>query len=93
MTYEGLNIPNTPINVDVVPGCDPSRVRAYGPGKDYFCVNNNVISFNVPVPNSCVTTASSHLEFFDYTYCKQSQKFKLCQQKRILKCFTKIKYL
>ena len=67
VTYEGLNIPNTPINVDVVPGCDPSRVRAYGPGKDYFCVNNNVISFSVPVPNSCVTTASSHWEFFDYT--------------------------
>ncbi|ELU02480.1 hypothetical protein CAPTEDRAFT_100274 [Capitella teleta] len=32
VTYEGLNVPNSPFNVGVVPGCDPTRVRAYGPG-------------------------------------------------------------
>ena len=32
VTYEGLNVPRSPFSVNVVPGCDPSRVRAYGPG-------------------------------------------------------------
>jgi len=32
VTYEGLHIPRSPFNVSVVPGCDPTRVRAYGPG-------------------------------------------------------------
>ena len=32
VTYEGLQIPKSPFPVEVTPGCDPSRVRAYGPG-------------------------------------------------------------
>jgi len=32
VTYEGLNVPRSPFSVNVVPGCDPSRVRAFGPG-------------------------------------------------------------
>ena len=32
VTYEGLHVPKSPFDVAVVPGCDPSRVRAYGPG-------------------------------------------------------------
>ena len=32
VTYEGLHIPRSPFNVGVIPGCDPTRVRAYGPG-------------------------------------------------------------
>lgn len=36
VTYEGLNVPRSPFNVNVIPGCDPSRVKAYGPG--LFCL-------------------------------------------------------
>jgi len=32
VTYEGLPIPQSPFNVGVRPGNDPSRVKAYGPG-------------------------------------------------------------
>ncbi|CAH8854640.1 unnamed protein product [Trichobilharzia szidati] len=32
VTYEGLAIPGSPYRVQVLPGCDPSRVKAYGPG-------------------------------------------------------------
>ncbi|XP_067932451.1 filamin-A-like isoform X2 [Watersipora subatra] len=32
ITYEGLPIPGSPLQVEVVPGNDPSRVKAYGPG-------------------------------------------------------------
>lgn len=32
MTYEGLPIPGSPLSVEVVPGNDPTRVKAYGPG-------------------------------------------------------------
>ena len=32
VTYEGLNVPRSPFTVNVTPGCDPSRVKAYGPG-------------------------------------------------------------
>ena len=33
VTYEGLQVPGSPFPVGVVPGCDPTRVKAYGPGK------------------------------------------------------------
>jgi len=32
VSYDGLKVPNSPFNVTVVPGCDPSKVKAYGPG-------------------------------------------------------------
>lgn len=32
MTYEGIKIPRSPFSVNVTPGCDPTRVRAFGPG-------------------------------------------------------------
>eukprot|EP00918_Siedleckia_nematoides_P105694 GHVU01230790.1.p1 GENE.GHVU01230790.1~~GHVU01230790.1.p1 ORF type:complete len:2480 (+),score=363.92 GHVU01230790.1:158-7597(+) len=32
VTYEGLQIPKSPFPVNAVPGCDPTRVKAYGPG-------------------------------------------------------------
>ncbi|VDP98421.1 unnamed protein product, partial [Trichobilharzia regenti] len=32
VTYEGLAIPGSPYRVQVLPGCDPNRVKAYGPG-------------------------------------------------------------
>lgn len=39
ITYEGLKIPNSPFTVGVVPGCDPSRVKVYGPGLEKGEVN------------------------------------------------------
>lgn len=32
ITYEGLLVPGSPYRVRVIPGCDPNRVKAYGPG-------------------------------------------------------------
>ncbi|CAH8575360.1 unnamed protein product [Schistosoma haematobium] len=32
VNYEGLPVPGSPFHINVVPGCDPSRVKAYGPG-------------------------------------------------------------
>ncbi|CAH1784407.1 unnamed protein product [Owenia fusiformis] len=32
VTYEGIPVPKSPFAVGVVPGCDPTRVKAYGPG-------------------------------------------------------------
>jgi len=33
VTYEGIRVPNSPFTAGVVPGCDPSRVKVYGPGQ------------------------------------------------------------
>jgi len=33
VTYEGLRVPNSPFTAGVVPGCDPSKVKVYGPGQ------------------------------------------------------------
>ncbi|XP_064632236.1 filamin-A-like isoform X3 [Lineus longissimus] len=32
VTYDGIPVPGSPFNVNVVPGCDVTRVKAYGPG-------------------------------------------------------------
>ncbi|CAH8563949.1 unnamed protein product [Schistosoma margrebowiei] len=32
VNYEGLPVPGSPFHINVVPGCDPNRVKAYGPG-------------------------------------------------------------
>ena len=32
MTYEGLQIPESPFTIEAGPGHDSSRVKAYGPG-------------------------------------------------------------
>ncbi|CAL8084394.1 unnamed protein product [Calicophoron daubneyi] len=32
VTYDGAPVPGSPFPVNVSPGCDPTRVRAYGPG-------------------------------------------------------------
>lgn len=39
VTYEGLPIPGSPLEVGVVPGNDPSRVKAYGPGLEKAMTN------------------------------------------------------
>lgn len=32
MLYDDAPVPKSPFRVSVVEGCDPTRVRAYGPG-------------------------------------------------------------
>ncbi|CAI2729792.1 unnamed protein product [Schistosoma spindalis] len=32
VNYDGLPVPGSPFHINVVPGCDPNRVKAYGPG-------------------------------------------------------------
>lgn len=32
LSYEGVPLPGSPFDVMVVPGCDPNRVKAFGPG-------------------------------------------------------------
>jgi len=32
VAYDGLIVPNSPFHVNAAPGCDPSKVKAYGPG-------------------------------------------------------------
>lgn len=32
VTYDNMAIPDSPFKVSAVPGCDASRVKAYGPG-------------------------------------------------------------
>lgn len=39
VSYDGLPIPGSPLAVEVVPGNDPSRVKAYGPGLDKALTN------------------------------------------------------
>ena len=38
-TYEGLPIPGSPQEVNVVPGNDPSKVKAFGPGLEKGLTN------------------------------------------------------
>ena len=37
--YDEVAVPKSPFKVSVTEGCDPSRVRAYGPGLEEGLVN------------------------------------------------------
>ncbi len=37
--YDDVAVPKSPFKVSVVEGCDPTRVRAYGPGLEGGLVN------------------------------------------------------
>lgn len=37
--FDDLSLPKSPFRVSVAEGCDPSRVRAYGPGLEEGLVN------------------------------------------------------
>lgn len=39
VTYENIPVPGSPFRVNAIPGCDPLRVRAYGPGLEYATTN------------------------------------------------------
>ena len=39
VTYENIPVPESPFRVNAVPGCDPKRVRAYGPGLENATTN------------------------------------------------------
>ena len=37
--YDGIAVPGSPFTVNVRRGCDPKKVRAFGPGLEYGVVN------------------------------------------------------
>ena len=39
--YDDVAVPKSPFRVSVVEGCDPTRVRAYGPGLEGGLVNKS----------------------------------------------------
>ena len=39
--YDDVPIPKSPFRVSVVEGCDPTRVRAYGPGLENGVTNKS----------------------------------------------------
>lgn len=39
--YDDVQVPKSPFRVSVAEGCDPSRVRAYGPGLEEGLVNKS----------------------------------------------------
>ena len=39
VTYENIPVPGSPFRVNAIPGCDPLRVRAYGPGLEHATTN------------------------------------------------------
>lgn len=39
--YDDVPVPKSPYRVSVTEGCDPSRVRAYGPGLEEGLVNKS----------------------------------------------------
>ncbi|XP_061187564.1 filamin-A-like isoform X11 [Saccostrea echinata] len=43
VTYDNMAIPNSPFKVNAVPGCDASRVKAYGPGLEGGYTNQSQV--------------------------------------------------
>ncbi|CAF5052390.1 unnamed protein product, partial [Rotaria magnacalcarata] len=41
VTYENIPVPGSPFRVSAVPGCDSTRVRAYGPGLENAITNES----------------------------------------------------
>jgi filamin len=39
VTYENIPVPGSPFRVNAIPGCDSTRVRAYGPGLESATTN------------------------------------------------------
>ncbi|CAF0892142.1 unnamed protein product, partial [Didymodactylos carnosus] len=39
VTYENIPVPGSPFRISAIPGCDPTRVRAYGPGLENATTN------------------------------------------------------
>ena len=39
VTYENIPVPGSTFRINAVPGCDPLRVRAYGPGLEQAITN------------------------------------------------------
>ena len=43
VTYEKIPVPNSPFHIKAITGCDPKRVRAYGPGLESGTTNEPAI--------------------------------------------------
>jgi filamin len=46
VTYENIPVPGSPFRINAIPGCDPMRVRAYGPGLEH-AINNEPTTFTI----------------------------------------------
>ena len=46
VTYDGNPIPQSPLSVTAMPGCDASKVKAYGPGQYFFYICSIIILYN-----------------------------------------------
>lgn len=53
--YDDVPVPKSPFRVSVAEGCDPSRVRAYGPGLEEGLVNKS----------NCFTVETRYIFYFD----------------------------
>ena len=47
VTYEGLQIPESPFNVMATPGVDPSRVKVYGPGRPTVEIVTTIVHYSL----------------------------------------------
>ena len=54
VTYDDAVIPQSPFSVQAIPGCDASRVKAYGPGKLNEVLQVKIIR-KIRNKNGCVT--------------------------------------
>lgn len=52
--YDDAPVPKSPFRVSVVEGCDPTRVRAYGPGLEGG-ITNKPNCFTVETRYCCIT--------------------------------------
>lgn len=54
--YDEVAVPKSPFRVGVTEGCDPTRVRAFGPGLESGLVNKaNRFTVETRYPSPCLT--------------------------------------
>jgi filamin len=68
--YDEVAIPKSPFRVSVVEGCDPTRVRAYGPGLEGGLINTpNCFTvetrYNHSKGKDCIHTANVSEQVLD----------------------------
>lgn len=58
ISYDGLPVPGSPFKVNVMRGCDPRKVKAFGPGLEQAIVNQ------VSYPWNCISNNFSNVYFY-----------------------------
>lgn len=60
--YDDVAVPKSPFRVGVTEGCDPTRVRAFGPGLEGGLVNKaNRFTVETRYPPLCLTLTQGHV--------------------------------